>query len=186
MELLFILIIILLVVGPKDIANTARNTGRFLNKLNRSPNYQAIRRASEELRNLPQRLAQEAQLDELKELEKQVEKELQDTANTISDAQKPFQAWVKDMTAPMSKDGVPAPTPPAGPPQTTVAAPTPAANAAISERTGSTPATTTPTTPEANGSTPAATPPATGATTLESQPEPASPPPAVSETPAKD
>ena len=63
LELIFILIIILLVVGPKDLQRTARAIGRFINRLNKSEDFKVIQRASQELRNLPQRLAQEAQLD---------------------------------------------------------------------------------------------------------------------------
>ena len=64
-ELAFIIIIILLVANPKDIAKTARLIGQWLNKLYKSDNYQLMQQASRELRHLPQRLAREAQLDEL-------------------------------------------------------------------------------------------------------------------------
>jgi sec-independent protein translocase protein TatB len=99
LELLFIFIIILLVIGPKDIEKTSRNLGKMINKVNRSPNFQVVRRASEELRNLPARLAREAQLDELKELTdlSDVKKELQETANTIGNLNRPFDAWTKEL-----------------------------------------------------------------------------------------
>jgi Sec-independent protein translocase protein TatA len=99
-ELLFILIIILLVAGPKDIAKTARNLGRGLNRIYKSPNYQIIRKASQEIRNLPARLAREAHLEELDEL-KAAKKDLEAAANAIGqEAAKPFQAWVEDMSPP--------------------------------------------------------------------------------------
>jgi sec-independent protein translocase protein TatB len=115
LELLFIFIIILLVIGPKDIEKTSRNLGKMINRVNRSPNFQVVRRASEELRNLPARLAREAQLDELKELTdlSDVKKELQETANTIGNLNKPFEAWTKEL-----------------PPDVTPAATTPAPSAA--------------------------------------------------------
>jgi sec-independent protein translocase protein TatB len=111
LELLFIFIIILLVIGPKDIEKTSRNLGKMINRVNRSPNFQVVRRASEELRNLPARLAREAQLDELKELTdlSDVKKELQETANTIGNLNKPFDAWTKELPA----GQMPATTPPA-------------------------------------------------------------------------
>ena len=113
LELIFIFIIILLVLGPKDIEKTARNAGRLINRVNRSPNYQVVRRASEELRNLPARLAREAQLDELKDLANldQVKAELKNTANTIGRLDQPLDAWLKDL-------GQSGPTP-AAPPATT-------------------------------------------------------------------
>jgi len=63
-ELLFIFVIILLVIGPKDIEKTARALGRGLNSLYRSDAYQIIRTASDELRQLPTRLAREANLED--------------------------------------------------------------------------------------------------------------------------
>jgi sec-independent protein translocase protein TatB len=119
LEFLFILVIILLVAGPKDIARTARNLGRALNRLYKSPGYMAIRRASDELRGLPQRLAREAQLEELKELKelKDLDADLKGAANTIGAETKAFEAWIND------KDQLTAAPPSVDPPA--VAAPPP-------------------------------------------------------------
>jgi Sec-independent protein translocase protein TatA len=87
MEVIFILVLILLIAGPKDIEKGARSFGRFLNKLYRSPSYNAVRRASTELRNLPNRLAREAQLEELhslKDLDKELRQDLQNTASAVN------------------------------------------------------------------------------------------------------
>jgi Sec-independent protein translocase protein TatA len=103
MEFVFILIIILLVVGPKDIEKFARNFGKMLNRIYKSPGYNFVRQASDELRNLPARLAREAQLDELKDMDelKQIKSDLQDANKTLrSSADKPFDAWVNDLTQP--------------------------------------------------------------------------------------
>ena len=101
MELVFILIIILLVVGPKDIEKFARNFGKILNRVYKSPGYNIVRQASDELRNLPARLAREAQLDELKDMDelKQIKSDLQDANNALR-SDKPFDAWVNDLTQP--------------------------------------------------------------------------------------
>lgn len=138
LELFAILIIILLVAGPKDIERGARGLGRFLNKLNRSPSYQAIRRASNELRNLPQRLAREANLEELqalsqevrqvKEEVQQVRQEIKESTQSIAGPHKSFQAWVKELPAP---DAEPASAPTAPPaPTLPPNGPTPAADPA--------------------------------------------------------
>jgi Sec-independent protein translocase protein TatA len=116
MELIFILIIILLVVGPNDIQKFARNFGKLLNRIYRSPSYNMVRQASDELRNLPARLAREAQLDELKDMDefKQIKADLQDASNSLRRTDKPFDAWVNDLTQPAQPP--PAPrngTPPA-------------------------------------------------------------------------
>ena len=120
LELMFILLLILLVFGPKDIARTARSIGHFLNRLYRSENYKIIQKTSEELRNLPNRLAREAHLEEL-------QKEMKDVGNigTIgnldppsapSPSGKPFQAWTQELppASPPSIDP-PAPAQPPAP-----------------------------------------------------------------------
>ena len=109
MELIFILIIILLVVGPNDIQKFARNFGKLLNRLYRSPGYNMVRQASDELRNLPARLAREAQLDELKNMDefKQIKSDLQDASNSLRRTDKPFDAWVTDMTQPTQSPDAP-------------------------------------------------------------------------------
>src|SRR4030081_3097377 len=103
MEFVFILIIILLVVGPKDIEKFARNFGRILNRVYKSPGYNMVRQASDELRNLPARLAKEAQLDELKNMDelkglKSDLTDLQEANKTLRRTDKPFDAWVNDLT----------------------------------------------------------------------------------------
>jgi sec-independent protein translocase protein TatB len=111
LELVFILLLILLVFGPKDIARMARSIGHFLNRMYRSENYKIIQKTSEELRNLPNRLAREAQLEEL-------QKEMKDVGNIGSlnppspppPSGKPFQAWTQEL-------------PPASPPPTDPPAP---------------------------------------------------------------
>ncbi|MBM2850772.1 MAG: Twin-arginine translocase TatA/TatE family subunit, partial [Anaerolineales bacterium] len=46
LELMFIVLLILLVFGPKDIARMARSIGQFLNRLYRSENYKIIQKTS--------------------------------------------------------------------------------------------------------------------------------------------
>ena len=67
LEALFVLILALLVVGPKDLGKAARTFGRFLNRLYRSEAWSAISQASRNLRTLPNRLAREAAREELDE-----------------------------------------------------------------------------------------------------------------------
>jgi sec-independent protein translocase protein TatB len=115
MELMFILLLVLLIFGPKDIARMARSAGHFLNRLYRSENYKIIQKTSEELRNLPNRLAREAQLEDL-------QKEMKDVGNIgnlnlpAAPPAKPFQAWTQELppAAPPPPDA-PAPAQPTGP-----------------------------------------------------------------------
>jgi len=91
LELLFILLIVVLVFNPKDLAGGAKTIGRTLNRLYKSENYRILQKTSQELRHLPQRLAREANLEEL---EAQIKKETSTVTATIqSAAETPFQAW---------------------------------------------------------------------------------------------
>lgn len=74
-EILIILVIVLLVLGPDDLQKTGRTIGKWINKVTRSEGWMAITTISRELRGLPSRLAREAQLDDLKDqidLDKQI------------------------------------------------------------------------------------------------------------------
>jgi Sec-independent protein translocase protein TatA len=68
LELLFIMVIMLLVLGPHEISKIAQSTGRFLNRLYKSEEWKAIIQTSRKLRNLPLELAQKAELDEIRDI----------------------------------------------------------------------------------------------------------------------
>jgi Sec-independent protein translocase protein TatA len=96
-ELLFLLLLILLVFGPKDIARSARTLGHWLNRLSRSENYKIIRKTSEELRNLPERLAREAQLEEELQQLRALDADVKNTTIGRPGAEKPYQAWTQPL-----------------------------------------------------------------------------------------
>ncbi len=69
LEFFFILLIALIVLGPKDMVKTGRTIGRFLNKLVRSSTWKTLQRTTRELRQLPTYLMRESNLEEaLKDL----------------------------------------------------------------------------------------------------------------------
>jgi sec-independent protein translocase protein TatB len=65
LELFFILIIALVILGPKDMAKTGKTLGRFMRKIITSPEWRTVQKASRELKYLPNRLMREASLDDL-------------------------------------------------------------------------------------------------------------------------
>jgi sec-independent protein translocase protein TatB len=113
LELVFILLIALIVIGPRDIAKTARTLGRFLNKLYKSEGWRTFLDASRNLRGLPNRLAREAEIEELKEL-KELRKDMTEAG----------QGLTKDLKA-MEAELRPRATPPVSPPASAPAAPEP-------------------------------------------------------------
>ena len=70
-ELLFIVVIALIVLGPKDMQKAGRTVGRWLNQLIRSDSWKVFQRTSAELRNLPRNLMRDANM-ELAEMDKEL------------------------------------------------------------------------------------------------------------------
>jgi Sec-independent protein translocase protein TatA len=65
LEILFILIIILIVLGPKDLVKTGALIGQYLRKIMMSPTWKLIQDTSKEIRQLPTTLARQAGIDEV-------------------------------------------------------------------------------------------------------------------------
>ena len=59
-ELAFIVLIALILLGPKDMVAAGRTLGRMLRKLITSPTWQVMRHTGEELQKLPTKLMREA------------------------------------------------------------------------------------------------------------------------------
>jgi sec-independent protein translocase protein TatB len=70
-ELLFIVVIALIVLGPKDMQKAGRTLGRWLNQLVRSDSWKVFQQTSSELRNLPRNLMREANM-EMKATEQEI------------------------------------------------------------------------------------------------------------------
>ncbi len=66
LELFFILIIALIVLGPNDMVKAGRTLGRLMRGIVTSPTWQMIQRTSREFRYLPNKLMREAGIEELK------------------------------------------------------------------------------------------------------------------------
>lgn len=67
LEILFIILIALIIFGPRDIVKASQSTGRFLRKLIMSPGWRTVQQTSRDLRNLPNKLIREAGLEEIQE-----------------------------------------------------------------------------------------------------------------------
>ena len=95
-ELLFIIVIALIVLGPKDMQKAGKTIGRWLNNLVRSDGWQAFQQTSKEIRTLPNRLMREANM-EMMEAEKEIQQALnkkatQPASSSSSNLPQPQQA----------------------------------------------------------------------------------------------
>jgi Sec-independent protein translocase protein TatA len=70
LEIAFILILVIIIFGPKDLMKTGKTIGKSLNKLVRSDTWRTINQTTQELKDLPNRLMREAGLDELEQMKK--------------------------------------------------------------------------------------------------------------------
>lgn len=101
-ELVFIILIALILLGPKDMQKTGRTIGRFLRDMTTSESWRAFRDTSRELRNLPTRLMREANIEDLQKDVGKIGKEIEESADI-----KGFGAWstgsAAKSTAPQAK-----------------------------------------------------------------------------------
>lgn len=96
LELLMVLLLVILVFGPEDLAKAGKTIGRTLNKIVRSDGWRAVRDINKEMRDIPNRLVKEAELEEtikeVKELSnvpKELESDLRDLDEHSSSDEKP-------------------------------------------------------------------------------------------------
>src|SRR5512139_1830183 len=71
-ELFFIVLIAIIVLGPKDMQKAGKTVGRWLNRVMKSDGWRAFQRASREIRNLPTNLMREANLEDLKSMNEEI------------------------------------------------------------------------------------------------------------------
>ncbi|MGD2057823.1 MAG: twin-arginine translocase TatA/TatE family subunit [Anaerolineales bacterium] len=103
LELLFIMLIALIVVGPKDLARVGRTLGRTLNRIYRSDSWRVLNEASKTIRTLPNRLAREAALEELDAVKDDVNK----TREELESESRKFDQSLKAWTQPPTKNEPP-------------------------------------------------------------------------------
>ena len=70
LEIIFVLILGILVLGPEGMIEAGSKLGKFLRSIIKSSWWQSVRRGMNEIQYLPQKLIREAELEELNELNK--------------------------------------------------------------------------------------------------------------------
>jgi len=66
LEFLFIVLLALLILGPKDLVKIGKSLGQGLNKLIKSDAWKTAREASDRVRTLPNELMRQAGIEEMK------------------------------------------------------------------------------------------------------------------------
>jgi sec-independent protein translocase protein TatB len=81
LELVFVIIIMILVLGPQQMVTTARKLGVYIRKIVKSPMWTTIMDTSREIRDIPTRLVREAGLEEIQKEIKETTKSAKDVGN---------------------------------------------------------------------------------------------------------
>ena len=78
-EILFLVVLIFIVLGPEKMVSSAKDIGTWLRKVSKSPLWHDFVSTREEIKNLPKRLMLEADLDEeVKVLDQLYKEDLQE------------------------------------------------------------------------------------------------------------
>ncbi|TAK13648.1 MAG: hypothetical protein EPO32_04420 [Anaerolineae bacterium] len=81
-EILVIVVLALIIIGPREMVKVSRTIGEFLRKVMTSDAWRAVQRASQEMRTLPNRLARESGLQD-------IQRELGDTNRAMKPISSP-------------------------------------------------------------------------------------------------
>ncbi len=116
-ELVFIIIIALIVLGPKDMQKAGRTLGKWMKKVVTSDGWKLFQQTSREIQTLPTRLMREASLEDLN---KDLQKELKGTVDTVNKATRisqPVSNGTSNLPAAKEPENtiLPSPPPPSNP-----------------------------------------------------------------------
>jgi sec-independent protein translocase protein TatB len=101
-EILIILVLALVVLGPQDMVKTAYRMGRAINKLIRSPFWRTMMNLNTQIRDIPTRIVRETGLQqplgEIRNMGKQAMQDLNQTTSVITEE---ANALRQDINAPL-------------------------------------------------------------------------------------
>lgn len=83
-ELIFIVLIAIIILGPRDMQKAGKTIGRWLNQLVRSDSWKIFQKTSTEIRNLPRNLMREANM-EISEAQKDLERVIDPRKNPLEE-----------------------------------------------------------------------------------------------------
>jgi len=94
-ELVVILVILFLVLGPQDLVKLGSTMGRTIRNLRESGAWHSIQDARRQLRELPDQLAKEAGYEDVKKLGSKLREEIKETRVALDDLDHQIVAWTR-------------------------------------------------------------------------------------------
>ncbi len=104
-ELLVIIVILFLVLGPQDLVKLGGTLGRALRSLRESGTWRNIQSARRQLRDLPDQLAKEAGYEDVKKMGSELRNEIKETRAALDDLDHQIVAWTRQPEARSQKKG---------------------------------------------------------------------------------
>ncbi|MBT3323389.1 MAG: twin-arginine translocase TatA/TatE family subunit [Anaerolineae bacterium] len=109
-ELGFIVLIALIVLGPKDMQKAGKTIGKWMRKVVTSPEWREIKNASRQMKQLPTQLMREANLEDFEEYKRDLNITMPEDAppkpdTSILDTDTTYGSWDGSTSPP--KDDVP-------------------------------------------------------------------------------
>ncbi|MBI5944150.1 MAG: twin-arginine translocase TatA/TatE family subunit [Chloroflexi bacterium] len=121
-EFIFVVIIALIILGPKDMQKAGKTIGKWLRSIVTSDGWKVFQQTSRELRTLPNRLMREAN-DEVNK----IGNEINNSASPSTRRDDNSSSWMRNPNIPSRSMPVSNPPTPASPPENSIA-PTEAAS----------------------------------------------------------
>ena len=116
-EIIFIVVLALILLGPGNMVKSAREVGAFIRRITRSPYWQEVWATRREINEIPRMLAREANLDEtIRDLDRQSRGVQSSLTRSVADLIKEVEEPRKDNRADMNRESPDlhkAPEPPA-------------------------------------------------------------------------
>ncbi|MFU8826353.1 MAG: hypothetical protein ACNA70_02565 [Brevefilum sp.] len=111
LELLFILILVFLVLGPQKTVKAARDVGAWIRKMAKSPLWREVLNTSNEIRDLPKRIMDDAELQQMiseldlstREINETLERTQSDTKTNLANLEDQISLDVDPQSTPHQK-----------------------------------------------------------------------------------
>jgi Sec-independent protein translocase protein TatA len=94
-ELIAILLILFLVMGPQDLVKIGSTLGKALRNLRQSNTWRAVQDASRQLRELPETLVRQAGIEEIEKVQEELRGELKEQKEALQDIDRQLTAWTR-------------------------------------------------------------------------------------------
>ncbi len=96
LELVSILLIVFIVMGPGDMVKMGGTLGRALRNFRNSDLWGSFNDATQQLRELPRNLMREAGMEEVDALRRDIQGEIDQQKGQLDELNRQFRAWTRD------------------------------------------------------------------------------------------